>query len=105
MDKSFRKPVFQAMKKCLKAPVYIELEQKRYINEDLDVEYIKDEDGTRYVVNICGPDTYTSVWYNKYRLPVMEEMLKVFTKKTEHLDTFTLYLDYDYQGQTFELRI
>jgi hypothetical protein len=102
MDKSLRKPVFEAMKKCLQGPVYIDVDQG-YMREELEVEYIRDEEGTRYVVNIYDIDTYHSVWYAKYRVPVMEEMLKVFTEETEHLDTFTLYLDYDYQDKKFKI--
>lgn len=100
MDKSLRKPLFKAMQKCLTSPVFIELDRK-YMREDLEVEYIRDEDGTRYIVNIYDVDTYHSVWYAKYRLPIMEEMLKVFTEETK--DSFTLYIDYIYELKTFEL--
>jgi hypothetical protein len=105
MDKSLRKPIFQAMKKCLKGPVYIDLDTSPHIREELELEYIRDEDGTHYVVNIYDTDKYDSVWYAKYRVPVMEEMLKVFTEETKELDSFTLYVDYDYKNKTFELRI
>ena len=103
MDKSLRPKVFQAMKKCLQGPVDIDLDQG-YMREELELEYIRDEDGTRYVVNIYDTDTYHSVWYAKYRLPVMEEMLKVFTEETEDLDTFTLYLEYDYPNKKFRIK-
>jgi hypothetical protein len=100
MDKSLRKPIFEAMKKCLQGPYYIDVNQD--MREELELEYIRDEDGTKYVVNVYDIDTYHSVWY-KYRLPVMEEMLKVFTEETKDMDSFTLYVDYDYQNKKFRL--
>jgi len=102
MDKSLRKPVFQAMKKCLQGPVYIDLDQG-YMREELELEYVRDEDGTHYIVNIYDIDTYHSVWYAKYRLPIMEEMLKVFTEETKDMDSFTLYIDYIHELKTFKL--
>ena len=102
MDKTLRKPIFQEMKKCLKGPVYIDVDQG-YMREQLELEYIRDEDGIRYVVNIYDIDKYDSVWYAKYRLQVMEDMLKVFTEETKDMDSFTLYVDYIYELKTFKL--
>jgi hypothetical protein len=102
MDKLLRKPIFDEMKKCLKGPVHIQVDQE-YMREQLELEYIRDEDGTRYILNVYDIDTYHSVWHNKYRLPVMEEMLKVFTEETKDMDNFTLYVDYIYELKTFKL--
>uniref|UniRef100_A0A6C0B8E2 Uncharacterized protein n=1 Tax=viral metagenome TaxID=1070528 RepID=A0A6C0B8E2_9ZZZZ len=104
MDKIIQKTIFEEMKKCLKGPVHIDVDQG-YMREELELEYIRDKDGTRYIVNIYDIDTYHSVWYAKYRVPVMEEMLKVFTEETADLDSFTLYLNYIYEKKTFKLRI
>jgi len=105
MDKLLRKSIFDEMKKCLKGPVYIDLDIQPSIAEELELEYVRDKDGTHYYVNIYDTDTYHSVWKSKYHLPVMKEMLKVFTEETKTMDTFTLYLTYIYEKQTFKLRI
>jgi hypothetical protein len=102
MDKSLRKPIFEAMKKCLQGPVYIQVDQG-YMREQLEVEYIRDEEGTRYGLNVYDVDTYHRVWHDRYRVPVMDEMLNVFTEETKELGTFTLYIDYIYELQTFKI--
>ena len=100
-----RPKVFEEMKKCLKCPVHIELDRQPHIDEELELEYVRDENGTHYYANIYYMDTYHSVWEGKYHLPVMTEMLIVFTEETKDLDTFTLYLKYIYEKKTFKLRI
>jgi len=100
MDKYQKKEVFQEMKKCVLSPVYIELDQSR---EELEVEYIRDKDSCTFIVNLYDEDRYHSVWSNKYYIPVMKNMLNVFTEKTSHLETCYLYVDYDYQNKNFRL--